>query len=274
MHPTLRKTAHYTLALLLTVLVAGWAVAESSPDAEAWLTKVAQLYEKGPFSVNYSAEMNVTQQGQSMSMNMEGQMTQADPKHMRMKMSMDMAMPNSDQTMTMDMLTVVDGETVWIEMNNPMAGGQRVMKMPYEQAEQMGGGPGMSNIREMDPVEQIKEVMELFDFQIVEEGDRVVLSAPMTEAALSEMGQMGDMPSEMIESWKMTLVLDASKGLPMEMQIGGEGEPVMSMRFTDWVFHGEGGLDDSAFDYTPPEGVQVMDLSQMSQGMPPGGGGN
>jgi len=262
------------LTLLLALSVAGWAHAESTLEARAWLEKMMGVYEKGPFSVDYSADMHMSQGDQTMSMTMNGQMTQADPKHLRMNISMDMAMPGAGP-MEMKTLTVVDGETVWIDMDNPMMGGRRVMKMSYDQAEQMGkGGTGMGDLRNMDPVAQMKEMIDKFDFTLVgETGGEVTLSAPLDPEALGDMGQMSQMTQgQDAGSWTMTLVLDAGDGVPKEVRMGAEGDPMMTIRFSDWQFHGAAGAPAGSFEYAPPEGVQVMDLGEMMTGQGEGGG--
>lgn len=272
----MKRVATLSLAVVLTFLAAGWVQAESTPDARAWLEKMVSFYDRGPFRVHYSADMRVTQQEQSMSMDMEGDMTHADPKHMRMDFSMDMMMPGAGQgPLKMKMLMVIDGDTVWMDMDNPMMGGRRVMKMSYEQAEQSGGNIGLDSLKNMDPVNQMKEMMDEFDFQVVrEEGGEVVLSAPMDPDALARMGQMGQMAQgQSTEGWEMVLVLDAGDAVPKEVRMGAQDDPVMTMRFSDWEFFGEGGAPAGTFEYTPPEGVQVMDLGAMQGGAAQGGGG-
>ena len=272
-----RRVAAFSLAVLLTFLAAGWLHAETTPDARAWLEKMVSFYERGPFSVTYSADMSMAQQGQTMSMDMRGEMTHSDQKHMRLDFSMDMAMPGAGDgngNLQVEMLMVIDGDTVWMDMDNPMMGGRRVMKMSYDQAEQSGGTMGLDNLRNMDPVNQMKEMMDQFDFQVVaEEGGEVTLSAPMDPDALAGMGQMGQMAQgQSMEGWEMVLVLAADNAVPKEVRMGPSEEPVMTMRFSDWKFHGADGPPAGTFDYTPPEGVQVMDLGAMQGGGQQGGG--
>jgi outer membrane lipoprotein-sorting protein len=271
-----KRVTTLLLTVLLVFLAVGRVQAESSPEARAWLEKMVSLYDRGPFSVHYSADMTVAQQqDQTMSMDMEGQMTHADPKHMRMDLSMNMTMPGAGAgSMHMKMLTVIDGETVWMDMDNPMVGGRKVMKMSYEQAEQSGSNMGLNNLKNMDPVSQMQEMMDKFDFQVVrDEGGKVVLSAPIDPEALAGMGQMSQMAQgQSMEDWEMVMVLDADKALPEEIRMGPKDNPVMTMRFTDWKFYGAAGAPAGTFEYTPPEGVQVMDLGAMQGGAPGGSG--
>lgn len=271
----MKRVATLSLAVLVTLLAAASVQAEATPDARAWLEKMVSFYDRGPFSVSYSADMRVAQEGQTMSMDMQGQLTHTDPKHMRMDISMDMLMPGAgDGPLQMKMLVVIDGETVWVDMDNPMMGGRRVMKMSYEQAEQSGGNMGLTNLKNMDPVSQMKEMMDKFDFQVVrEEGGEVILSAPIDPDALARMGQMGQMiHGQSTEGWEMVLVLDAEDAVPKEVRMGPTDEPMMTMRFSDWEFYGAAGAPAGTFDYTPPEGVQVMDLGAMQGGAQGGGG--
>lgn len=269
-----KRVATLSLAILLTFVAASWLHAETTPDARTWLEKMVSFYDRGAFSVTYSADMSMTQEGQTMSMDMEGEMTHSDPKHMRMDFSMDMAMPGAgDNTLQMKMLMVIDGDTVWMDMDNPMMGGRRVMKMSYDQAEQSGGSMGLNNLKNMDPVNQMKEMMDKFDFQVVaEEGGEVILAAPMDPDALSGMGQMGQMAQgQSTEGWEIVLVLEADNAVPKEVRMGPTEEPVMTMLFSDWKFYGPDGAPAGTFEYTPPEGVQVMDLGAMQGGAQGGG---
>ena len=73
------------MALLVAAPIAGLVHAESSPEAQKWLEKLAGVYQKGPFKVNYSARMDMTQGDQTMGMDMDGTLTYADRRHMRMQ---------------------------------------------------------------------------------------------------------------------------------------------------------------------------------------------
>jgi outer membrane lipoprotein-sorting protein len=59
---------------------------------------------------------------------------------------------------------------------------------------------------------------------------------------------------------RMTIWLSADTGLPAKIiMIGPNGAAMMEQTFSDFEINPE--INDSAFDFTPPEGVQVVDMT-------------
>lgn len=266
----MNRIAKIALVLLTVASLpfAGQVVAESTPEARQWLEKMAAVHEKGPFSVNYSADMTIAQGGQTMDAQMSGRLTQADKRHVRMQMTISMNVPGMDQQMEMQMLGVADGEFMWMEMNNPMLGGKQVMKFPLDKMEEMaqlksgaGMGAGFGNL---DPMKQVEEMARMFDMDVVDVSEgRVTLSANMTDEAKAKLGGMvpagdaGDLS-------RFIIVLDEKTGFPTQTRVGGD-EPVMVMNFTDLEFHDS--VEPGTFSYAPPDGVQVIDMGRMLDAM-------
>jgi outer membrane lipoprotein-sorting protein len=243
------------LSLLAILAFVATAQAESSPEALAWLDKLKQAYQQS-HRVDYTAEMNFEQGGQQLSMTMNGTTTQADREHMRMEL--DALMRMGEMEMKVRMLGVLDGETLWLESDSPMTGGKQVTRIPAEQAAALAqGGPGLAGgASGIDPVGQIEQLVQQFDFELAEIKDgRVVLSAQLTEEAAAELGRAlaeGEGPDE------FSLVLDEATAFPRTMRLGGE-VPFMLLTFGDVEFLDPESLDPETFRYTPPEGVQVFD---------------
>jgi outer membrane lipoprotein-sorting protein len=200
--------------------------------------------------------------GQTGGVDMEGSLTRADEKHMRMAMKLKMDM--GGMQMNMDMLSVSDGELMWMDVTSPMAGGRQVMKVPLDKVSELTNvAPGMgfgSSSGSVDPVSQIHEMSRMFDLQVEGvAGGRVTLSAEMNEETRAKLNQAGADAGEMR---RFTLVLDEKTGFPLEMRAGGE-DPAMVMTFSNLEFLDRDALPADTFTYTPPEGVPVMDLGAM-----------
>lgn len=266
MHRTNRIVA---VAMLLALLAGGTALAASTPEAEKLLTRMVELVDEGPFEVDYSADLQMAAMGTPMSVTMGGHMTQTDREHMRMTMDMSMAPEAGGEqgSMTINVLMVSDGSVMWTEMNNPLMGGKQVMKIGLEQAKKLSEGPagmGMAQMGGMDPISQIRQLTEMFDFDVTERADgKAKLSADMTPEALAKMGVPGEAASAMTS---FVMVIDEKTGFPSELHLGGE-EPLMVMRFSNFKPFDASKAEPGMFSYAPPEGVQVMDLGAMVDAM-------
>lgn len=250
-----------------SILAAVPVVADSSPEAVAWLDKMVAASEQGTFSVNLEGEVGMSQMGQDVTASMKGSMTRKDRKHVRMNMSVNLGMQGMQ--MEMQVLSVADGSTLWTEMENPMLGGKQVMKMGLDQMEAlreaagpMGAGPGAS-----DPLSEIRSLQDKFDFTVEDAADNlVILRGKPKPEMLEELRKEYSGPEDVSE---IRLSLDPATGFPVEMRIGGE-QPVMTMRFTDFERLDETAIPADTFSYSPPEGVQVTDLGALA-GKPPSG---
>ena len=257
------------IATLLAVLVGGGALAASTAEAEKVLNKMAELVDKGPFEVDYSADLQMAAMGMPMNVTMGGHMTQTDRAHMRMTMDMSMSPEMGDEqgSMTINVLMVSDGAVMWTEMNNPIMGGKQVMKIGLDQAKKLAESPagmGMAQMGSMDPISQIRQLTELFDFDVTERTDgEVKLSADMTPEALAKMGIPAEAASAMTS---FVMIIDEKTGFPSELHLGGE-EPLMVMRFSNFKSFDASKAEPGMFSYAPPEGVQVMDLGTMVDAM-------
>ena len=244
------------LPLLLVILCTGSVSADSTPEARAWLEKLTEAY-NSPYRVHYLAEMNVDQMGQAISMQMEGVTTQVDRKHMRMELKIVMAL--GEMHTSIAMLGVLDGETLWLQSDNPLAGGVQVTSIPADQAQQLAGGGGLAGgASGIDPVGQIEQMANAFDFDVAEVADgEVTLLAKLTQESLAEISTM--LPPDAVGLEQFALVLDEKTAFPRSMRIGGE-VPFMVMRFDTPDFVDPDKLDPGIFQYTPPEGAKVIDM--------------
>jgi outer membrane lipoprotein-sorting protein len=234
------------------------AQAETSAEAKAWLEKLSQIYNKGPVSMDYVVTTQTSQMGQSADLTMTGKVTYGDERHLRMDFNMTMAMAGA--AMEMKALSVADGETMWMDVESPMMGGRQVMKVALDRVGDLdkAGGGGMGG-GSMDPMSQIRELTEKYDFQVTDvSGGRVTLTAELNAEQMKEMTQ----GQGSADAGKLTLVIDEKTGVPLEFSMGG-ATPFVTMQLSNAVFHEPGSLPEDFFTYVPPEGAMVVDLEQM-----------
>ncbi len=246
-------------ALLLLLSPASSASAETSPDAQKWLTKLIAIYEQGPFQVDYEADLDMSGLGQPLSGKLSGKLTQADRSHSRVELQIDMANPPGMDSggMSVSLLNVTDGTIVWTEMDNPALGGRQVTKVTLADLEELGdamGGLGASPTS-MDPVAQLETLTNTMDFEVREEADdHITLWGKITEETRAKLGMLS---SPGVEGF--VFIIDKQTGFPTEVRAGGE-TPFVTMHFRNLKFLDAASLPDGLFTYSPPEGLPVMDL--------------
>jgi outer membrane lipoprotein-sorting protein len=257
----------FSCALVALVGAAAPSWAASSPEAQKLLDRLAELVDKGPFSVDYSADMNMPVMGAPAEVKMGGSLTQTDRQHMNMTMNMTMRPEGSgDAGMTMSVKMIADGTTMWTELNNPLMGGQQVMKVDLAQLQKLSeaDATGLSQLSGMDPVSQIRQLGELFDFEVVSRADgKAVLGAELTAEGLKELNIPAD-DADALTSFRMEI--DEKTGFPTRLSIGGD-EPMMTLRFTNFKSLDPAEIPAETFGYAPPDGAQVIDLGAMMGAM-------
>lgn len=244
---------------VLTVLLAGASLARADPgpDAVKLLEKLQDAFDR-PFAADITAEMSMEQMGQAMSLSMSGNTTVKDESHSRM--SATTSIDAGGMQMQMTLLQISDGETVWVEMDSPMMGGKRVMKLDIDSTkEMMGGGMGAQG-GAMDPVSQIRDLQDDYDFRLdSKSGGLVTLKGTMKESRRKDMLD-GAAPGMSDALSDLTLVIEEKTGIPREMRMG----EMVHVQLTDFRYLDK--VDESLFSYTPPEGVPVMDPRMMGGG--------
>jgi outer membrane lipoprotein-sorting protein len=77
--------------------------------------------------------------------------------------------------------------------------------------------------------------------------------------------QPGGPPSQMLPE-KIIVWLSTDTGLPVKtIMIGKNGATMMEQNYSDFQINPD--IDESAFEFTPPEGVQVMDMTEGAMNM-------
>ncbi len=255
------KNAIRLLSIACLVLaLAPPTVAESTPEATKWLQKLMSIYEKGPFKVGFTANIDMSAVGQPVSGTLKGNVTQKDRLHTRSVMEMEMTgMPGaSTGPMTMKMLSIADGTTIWTEMENPALGGRQITKLSMADLEKVAQSMGGMSPASMDPVAQLEALTTTMDFEVIEEGKKeVTLRGRMTDATRAKAGMLA---APGIDAF--VFVFDAASGFPKEVRADGENA-FMTLLFDDIEFLDAASLPDDLFTYTPEEGLPVMDLGAM-----------
>ncbi len=243
------------------ILLAAPALAESSPEAQKWLEKLISIYDRGPLKVDYDADLDLSAIGQPMSGSMKGRLVQADRSHSRVELELDMSssagMP--EEGTSMSILVVTDGTTVWTEMESAAAGGRQVTKVSLADLAELGdsGGLGISPTN-MDPVAQLETLTRTMDFEIVESaGGTVTLEGKVTAETRANLSMLA---APGVDGF--IIVIDEQTGFPVQVRAAGE-KPFVTMHFRNLEFVDAASLTPGLFDYTPPDGVPVMDLGAM-----------
>ncbi len=250
----------FLLAIALIIPVSTPVYADSTPEATEWLEKLLSLYDRGPFKVGYTATLDLNAMGQPLSGNMKGDITQGDRTHSRMSLELQMnGIPGlSNEPITMRILNVIDGATIWSEMENPALGGVQVTKVALDQAEALSKSTGGMNPASLDPVAQLRALTETMDFAVVSKGDgEVTLRGKITEATRAKLSTL---TTSDVDTFLFRL--DERTGFPKEVRAEGE-KPFITMTFNNLEFIDQNKLPAGIFEYTPAEGLQVMDLGAM-----------
>lgn len=226
--------------------------AETTAEAQKWIDSISGLYEKAPFQV----ELDGTLGGPSMPMSgsIEGVLLVRDRTHQRSRISFTVSNAGQGQPMKMDMLTVSDGTTTWTELATPM--GKQVTKMTLEEAREMaesnGSAPGMGAI---DPFALTDQLASTMDFKVAsQENGKVTLVGTFKDPKATSMGG--------VQVDGISLVMDEATGFLDRIVVGGE-QPIMTIRVKSLNFVEASGLEAGSFEYTPPEGVRVIDAAQL-----------
>jgi outer membrane lipoprotein-sorting protein len=264
-----RTKSHAWLAGLLLILPLA-TLADQDPETQKWLDKVAQAYSKGPYSLNYTLDMSVSQQGTEMSMRAVGKMLYRDPKAMRIEHEMSMILPGDNPPLTMTTLVVHDGETLWTEVSNPLLGNKQVVKMSAEAAEKLATDRAPSlmagiNPSQLDPASQVALLAKMANLKVAGKAEgKVRLSGLMTDEFRQSLGPaaagfLGEGQTE------LSMVLDEKTGQLYEMSIGPAGEPFLVGHFKDMKYLKASDIPKDAFLYQPPAGALVNDMTAVAE---------
>lgn len=218
-------------------------------------------------------------------------------------MSMEMAMNSSDPQMQsqlgamgsgMKMEVVVDANGVaWTQMD--MMGTPMVMKMdvgamggqaggagqiPGGMSGLGGGGMAQNPVEMLEALREISSELRLNGTEIIGGVEVYEIESVLDPVQMQNFDATGAFSQMAAGESRMTFWIGTEDGFMRKMAIdGGASGMAMEMEFSELVLNPE--VSDETFAYTPPPGVQVMDMSGMMDGgamqgggFPQGGGGN
>jgi outer membrane lipoprotein carrier protein len=245
------KTLKAAVALCAAVLFASTAFAESDT---ATRQKLADIESKMQDIKSYKVTMKMEMQMMGQTMTTDGKIAFKKPDKMRMTTTTSM-MPGATQEM------YSSGDIMWTYM--PMMRMATKMDMKkLKAAGQNQSGIG-ANADITNPFKGIPEDKVNY----VEEKDTDEGRAYVFEAYPDLGGKMPPgAPEHQMLPKKMVMWISADTGLPVKIiMIGENGNTMMEQDYSDFQINPE--IDDSVFEFTPPEGVQVMDMTEGAMNM-------
>lgn len=259
----------------LTLLAAASARAAEPRTIEEVIAAVAQA---AASIETWSTDTEMTMDMGGMTMTMTGTM-QGKGGQVISEANLDML----GQVMKTRTVLGADG-IQWIEID--MMGQKQVMKMDMNVMKDLGEkmlgfsmpGPNSLPGETQDPTRILEMFGESYDLEFagIETLDDLkvyAITGNMKEGLVGD-GDAAEMLAQMIEMMgKIKLLIGAEDGFIRSMQmLGPDDAPVMSTMYKNVVLNAP--MDDSVFDYSPPEGVDVMDMSKMLDATFDGGQGN
>lgn len=254
---------------MLNVLTLACVFLTPQGEAEQWLKKMAAVFEKAPVSMDFEGTIDANMMGMQMSMNMSGSMVYKDSSHYRSNIEVATKMPDAAQqqgapsAMDISILSVFDGQMMWVETHMKTMGMRTVTKMSPEAMAKMSEQSGVAGVGfgqgSMDPSKMIEMMNEMAEVTVTSvTDDQVVLAAVLTEVGKSKLGAAAEMFSS------MTITLDKQHVFPMEFQAFSGDATVASFKYDNLEYLET--VADELFRYEPPEGVMVQDMDAMLGG--------
>ncbi len=249
------------LAIMLSLICAVIPVAQAQDAAEV----IAELKSKIGDLKAFSADMTMTMGMAGMTIESQGEIMVLD-KQMALNMTMDMMGQKMATRSVMDASGIMWSET-------DFGGMKQVVKMDMnkmmEQSAELTGLPSPSGGLGGNPVEAVEAMLNTFDLQL--DGKDTIggvevyrLSATVKDELKGQMDPTGQMEQMGISLNGVRMAFGIEDGFPREYSmLDTEGNPIMSMTYSNLVLNPE--VDASIFEYTPPEGTQVMDMTAMME---------
>ena len=256
----MRKGIIFVAALwmLSVVLSSGWAAAQAmTPDEVLALAEKAR--EK---TEDLAADIIIEQVRNNQKSALKGKVTQKGDNKMKLELSGTTATPGG--AMPINMLTVMNGKLLWTILMGDDGKPQRVMKVDVKEMEDITGKkPGTG----MDAMNMLQDFQNKYDLEYKGEQELKGEKVYVLEGTAKEEPEESS-PAGMQQPTPPTIVmyLSVKGGYPLKVvHKDKDSKTTMSIEYTNVKYNT--GIEDSAFDYTPPEGVQVMDMTEIIKQM-------
>ncbi len=242
------KTVKTVVAIALVALCSS--VAFAQPDSET-KRKLDEVAAKVADIESYRVDMKMETQMMGQTMITKGEMVFQKPDKMRMTTSTDM--PGG---MSMRQEMFMSGDTTWTYM--PMM--KMATKMDMKKLKAAGKEQfGMSRDADITepfaglPADSIKYIEK----KATEDGAVYIFEAKPNLGAM----QPQDSPIPTMLPETMIIWIDVETGLPVKIIMKAPGDaPMMEQAYSNFRINVE--IDESEFEFTPPEGVQIMDMTE------------
>lgn len=235
------------LAILLAFVLIGAGFVQADTQTEKLMNKVLA---KSKNINSYTTDLSMTMKVMEKEMVSTGKLSYKKPGKSHMKMNTQIGNMNMEQTV------VSDGKTTWtyqpqMNMAQKIDIGRIVEETGIDITEQHGGE--LSNALgglEKDSISYVKTDTINGEEVYIFEGK-------------PKDSDMGNMPFTLS---KMQLWLSPKDGMPRKVIIFDEGnKQIMSQEYSNMKVNID--IPDSRFEFTPPEGVQIMDMTESTLDM-------
>ena len=240
------KTLKAAVAIALVALCSSVALAQSDSETQRKLDEVAA---KVADITSYKVDMKMETQMMGQTMTTTGEMTFQKPNKMHMTTTTNM-MGGMKQEM------FVSGDIAWTYM--PMMNMATKMDMKKLKAageKQFGMAKDADITTPFDGLPQDK--IKYIERKATDDGAVYVFEAKPGFGAL----QPEDSPLPQMLPETMVIWIDVETGLPAKIIMKAKDDaPMMEQTYSNFRINIE--IDESEFEFTPPEGVQVMDMTE------------
>ena len=253
------------LILILTTGLCASAHAEATPAAAEWLQKLHDLVENQAFRMDYAIHMSGEQGGQSIMVEITGNVLQDGPTHSINSLEMEIAGATPDgESMAVNSRQISDGTILWAETNIVSLGMTQIGKIDLATlAEIQAAGSGLELNQAsmyMDPISQIEMLVSAFNVTVDESSGETVrlVLVPTAETAARIEEEMPDGSSAI-----GTLVLDATTAIPVSMEINMGPTMNIEIEFSNFEAIDPADIPEGTFSYTPADPAAVTDMGPL-----------
>ncbi len=192
-------------------------------------------------------------------------------------LSSEISMDMLGQSIKMRSVTDADG-IQWIEMD--MMGETQVIKMDMGQLKELSGALAGSSFpgtmggspfgAPESPVNLLESYGEMYDMTLRGREDldgiaMYILEGKLKESLKEMLDPLGAAEEMGFSMDKIVIYVGVDDGFVRKtVMLGADDTPFMTNEFMNVVLNPV--LDDSLFEYTPPEGVEIMDMSKTLDG--------
>ena len=255
-----------TILILATMLgLSATAHAEATPEAAQWLQRLHDLVQDQAFRMDYTIHMTGEQGGQSIVVEIKGNVLQDGPTHSINSIEMEVGgAATGGEAMAVTSRQISDGTALWAETHLVSMGITQVGKIDLATlAEIQAAGSGLElnqSSMYMDPISQIEMLVSAFDVTVEDStGETVRLVLVPTRETVAEL------ESEIPEAGDASgiLVLDAANATPVTMDISLGATMDIAIAFSNFETIDREDIPDGTFEYAPEEGTVVTDMAPL-----------